>query len=73
MTEMYVPTDMEASAVAKLAATPQFLDDLARDPREALGKLGLAIDDATAAAIQAQAKTPLRSSTYQAAIVHVDT
>jgi hypothetical protein len=73
MSEMYVPGDAAAPAAAKLLSNPGLLDSLARDPKGTLGEIGLTIDDVTASAIQAQARTPLRSSTYQAAIIHIDT
>jgi hypothetical protein len=73
MSEMYVPSDAATPALATLVSKPGFLDGLASDPRGTLSTIGVAIDDSTAAAIQAQVKTPIRPSTTQASIVHFDT
>lgn len=73
MSEIYIPNGKTTPALASVVSKPGFLDALASDPRGALSEIGLVIDDSTAKAIQAQARTPVRSSTYQASIIHIDT
>ncbi len=75
MSALNIPVDDATldQAVSALKSNPALLDNLAQDAQKTLKSLGLKVDDETASTIQAQAQSPIRSNTYQAAIIHIDT
>lgn len=74
---MKIAVDIDEDALRKAAQSLQsstLLDDLSKDPKRVLSKLGVSIDDETAKTISARASQRSKSATgAAAAIIHIDT